>query len=789
MTDFIERDAQEVFEEEFLSFAGYNIQRRALPDVRDGIKWGARKLLHAQALGKLTYDKPFKKALKSVALATSFSYTHGDSSAYSTFIHMAKPFAMNVPLQEAKGNYGTLISSKDYSASRYVEMRGSEAASYLLKDLEKNTIIEWEDTYDMEGQFPKVLPAKGLWGLVNGCISIGTGMSCSVAPMNLRELNEALITLLWDKNAPDNKIIIMPDFPTGATLLNRDEVFESLKNGRGSACKVRATIEYNEEERCLVVKELPYSVYTNTICEELAALMETDENCGIADFADYTGEVPNLHIYLEKGARPEKVLRKLYKNTSLQSYYTINMMMLDGGKAPKLFGLREAMLAHLDHEIEVYTRSFQYDLNKIKARIHIIDGLMRAYDMIDEVIHAIKSSASSVAANQALQSLLSIDELQAKAILDLKLARLSKLDISKLRDERDTLKKEEERITAILNDETLLKREIERGLREVAEKFGNARRTKIMNVESENDEVTEVRQLQVSLTNQYNLFAAETSSLYVSRRGNAGSKLKLGKDEYVVSSITVNTNECILAFSVQGNVYSISAAQLEPNQKTSIYGLIGTKDDNEDICTIAASGNKGIATHVISVTHNGFIKKTNIAEYDSIRKTGTKAIKLDAGDYLVSAFESNNELIGIATHQGNFLMIDPKEITPIGRVSKGVCGIKLNNGDYVCAAHIIPSNTKSIVSTSTHGLIKQTGFSEFAAANRATKGARIHKIGDDDSLADFCAITDSSQVLVAASNSCIRLSVDTIPQGSRNTQGAQAIKLNSDSFVIAVTEI
>lgn len=790
MADFIIRDAQETFEEEFLSFSGYNIQRRALPDVRDGCKWGARKLLHAQMLNKLTYDKPFKKALKSVAAATSFSFTHGDSSAYATFIRMAKPFAMNVPLQEAKGNYGTLISPNDYSASRYVEMRGSEAAAYLLRDLDKDTITDWEDTYDMEGQFPKVLPAKGLWNLVNGCISIGTGMSCSVPPMNLRELNKALITLLWDKNASDDEVIVMPDFPTGATVLNKDEVFESLKIGKGSACKIRAKIDYDSKENCLIVKELPYSVYTNTICNELATLMENNENCGISNFVDFTGERPDLHIYLSKGARPEKVLRMLYKETSLQSFYTINMMMLDNGISPKLFGLREAMQAHLDHEVEVYTRGFEFDLKKCKDRIHIIDGLMAAYDMIDEVVATIKLSNSSAAASQALQSLLSIDETQAKAILDLKLARLSKLDITKLMDEKKDLEKEVARIEAILNDETLLKREIEKGLREVAEKFGDARRTKIMNVEGENDDIVEVRQLQVSLTNHYNLFAAETSSLYSQKRGSAGTKLKLDKDEYVVDSITINTDERLLAFSVQGNAYSINAADLTPNQKTSIYSLISIKDDNEDICTIAGINSSSTENaHMVFITHNGFIKKTELSEYASIHKTGTKAIKLDAGDYIVSVFKSLNEPIGLATHQGNILIIDPIDITPIGRVSRGICAIKLSDGDYVCAAHIIPSNTKSLVSVSTHGLIKQTSFDEFAVANRATKGVRLCKLGNDDSLADFCTITDGAQVLVAASNSCIKLDLETIPTSSRATMGVKALNLNSDSFVVGVVEI
>ena len=367
--NIVKKDIEEVLSTAFLEYAGYNLQRRAIPDVRDGLKWGARQLIHAQMLGKFTYNKPFKKAIKSVSQAMGFSYVHGDASAYGTFIRMAKPFVMNIPLQEAKGNYGTLIDPDDHSASRYVEMRGSEACSYLLKDLDKDTITEWEDTYDLEGKFPKVLPSKGFWNLVNGCISIGSGMSCSVPPFNLRELNNELIRLLWNKNIAIN---LLPDFPTGATILNRDEVIESLNNGNGKACKIRAKIEFDSSERCFIVKEMPYSTYTNTICKELANIMQEDENCGIKEFVDYTGQTPDLRIYLTKNANPDKVLKNLYKNTSLQTFYSINLILLDKGEKPRLFSLKEAMLAHLAHEEEVYRQGFIFDLNKIKNRLHII---------------------------------------------------------------------------------------------------------------------------------------------------------------------------------------------------------------------------------------------------------------------------------------------------------------------------------------------------------------------------------------------------------------------------------
>lgn len=784
-------DIKQIVNTSFERYAGNVILNRAICDARDILKPSARMLMYCQLnVTKNIPSKPFIKSARVVGDALGHYYEHGDSSCYSTYMRMAKPFAMRYPLEDCQGNSGTLNATNDEASMRYTELRLSELGYRLFNDIDKETITSWSTNFDNTETYPKVACSKGFYNIVNGSIGLGIAISSSIPQFNLRETNEALIKLLWDKDIPFEQIICYPDFATGATILNAEEIKQSLEKGSGAAIKMRAVANYNAEKRTITFTELPYGVYTETISGQLQALCESNPEIGIESVNDASHKVADYEIRLKKGANPEKILKILYKETSLQSYFPVNMMVLDKGRYPCVMGWRELLQAHLDHEVEVYTRGFKFDLKKCKDRIHIIDGLMAAYNMIDEVVATIKSSSSSAAASQALQSLLSIDETQAKAILDLKLARLSKLDIAKLMDEKKDLEKEVARIEAILNDETLLKREIERGLREVAEKFGDARRTKIMNVEGENDDIVEVRQLQVSLTNHYNLFAAETSSLYSQKRGSTGTKLKLDKDEYIVNSITINTDERLLAFSVQGNAYSVNATDLAPNQKTSIYSLISIKDDNEDICTIAGMGSSAVENaHMVFITHNGFIKKTEMSEYASIRKTGTKAIKLDAGDYIVSVFKSLNEPIGLATHQGNILIIDPTDIAPIGRVSRGICAIKLSDGDYVCAAHIIPSNTKSLVSVSTRGLIKQTSMDDFAVANRATKGVRLCKLGDDDSLADFCTITDGAQVLVAASNSCIKLDLEAIPTSGRATMGVKALNLNSDSFVVGVVEI
>ena len=788
MEQTIIKNMEEVLSSAFLEYAGYNLQRRAIPDARDGLKWGARQLLHAQMLGKFTYDKPFKKAIKSVSQAMGFSYVHGDASAYGTFIRMAKPFVMNVPLQETKGNYGTLINPDDHSASRYVEMRGSAAAAVLLKDLDKDTILEWEDTYDLEGKFPKVLPAKGFWNLVNGCISIGSGMSCSIPPLNLKETNEALIKLLWNPNISDEELIVFPDFPTKATILNRDEVFNSLKNGTGFACKIRARIEWDDVERCFIVKELPYSTYTNTICKELAGIINEEPEVGIIDVADYTGTEPDLRIYLKKTANPDKVLQYLYKNTSLENYFSINMTVLDKGIVPKVMGQRELFQAHLDHEELVYRRSFEFDLKKIKARIHIIEGLLKAYDVIDEVVQTIKTSASSAAANEALRNLLGIDEVQAKAILDLKLSKLSKLDINKLCNEKSDLENEAARIKAILNDINLLKKEIEKGLREVAEKFGYERRTKILNIENQEDEPMEVKSLLVNLTNQNNIFVSETSSLYSQRRGGVGNKFKLNDGEYVISTLSAESSDTMLFFSQVGNFYHYQAGAIPLEEKIPVEALFRIKS-YEKIRAITSFNPKNSKKNIIFFTKNGMMKKSLLSEYNIKRAGGMRAIDLAQNDELCSIIFVDDEKVGILTEKGQFLICETKDVRSVGRITKGVKGIKLNEGDAVVSAKVITDTTKQIVSITKNGYIKRTPLSEFSVTGRYTKGGKLQKFKDEsDWLIDFLPVEDEKEVIIVSTGASIKVKLADIALLGKNAQGNQSIKMREKDYVVGLSK-
>lgn len=782
-TNLIEQNIETVLKESFLEYAGYNLQRRAIPDVRDGLKWGARQLLHAQMLGGFTCDKPFKKAIKSVSQAMGFSYVHGDASAYGTLIRMAKPFSYRVPLQEANGNYGTLINPDDHSASRYVELRGSKVAAQVLKDLKKDTITEWEDTYDLEGQFPKVLPSKGIWLGVNGCISIGSGMACSIPPTNLKEVNEAFIKLINNPDISVDELICLPDFPTGAILLNADEVKESMKFGYGRACKIRAVIEYDKIEKCLIVKEMPYSTFTNTICNELATLMEENPNCGIKNFVDYTGIRPDLRIYLDKKANPERVLKLLYKETSLQTHFSVNMVMLDRGITPRTFGWKEMLQAHIDHEKEVYRRGFEFDLKKIEERLHIIEALLKVIEDIDRVVHLIKTSDSPSKARERLAAEYELDDVQTKAILDMKLSRLAHLEVEKLKSEKTKLENERNFIYNIINNEELFNQELIKGWREVANKFGDARRTQILNISKDDEEPTETHELLINLSNQNNIYITTVSTLYTQRRGGVGNKFKMSKGEYVIATASGTNLDTLLLFSNQGNCYHITLHDLPFEEVIPIESLTNLKN-NEQIKELVFLNKKNQKEHIIFFTKNGILKKSKLSEYNIKRKGGVKAINLDANDEIVSILFTDNEQVGMMTARGQFIMCDTKDIRAIGRAARGVKGIALNENDSLVCARVIPSDTKEFLTISEKGYIKRTSIKDFTVTMRGTKGSRIHVLNDeDDALVCFGALNVGKETIVVASNAQIKINLNEVKLLSKGAQGTKSIKLNNAKVI------
>ena len=778
---------KETLEQSFQTYAGMTIRDRAICDARDCLKPGARMSMYAQFIEKITPDKPYRKSQKSVAAAMDHFYVHGDMSLYPLFARLGKTWAMRYVLEDFQGNTGTIEESSNEAASRYTEMRLAPLAMNLFTNIEKETITKWYESYSGEEDYPAVLPSVGFYNIVNGTSGIATAISSSIPQFNLREVNEAMIKLLHDKNVSFDEIYCAPDFCTGAMLLNEAEVKESLRAGYGAACKLRSVLEYDSVNHCIIVKEIPYGVYTETIRGQLMEIIESENNPGIERFLDQSGATPLIKIFIGKKSNPDNVIRYLYKNTALQYHYAINMIMLDNGKVPKVFGWREALQAHISHEIEVYTKSYQFDLRKIAARIHIADGLLIALANIDEVVAIIKNASSPAAAGLALREKFLLDEVQTKHILDMKLSRLAKLEVKKLEDEKQKLEEEASRLHAILDDETLLKAEIEKGMRAVATKYGDARRTKVINLEKDADEEpTEIRQLQVSLTNHGNVFATEVSSLYTQRRGGVGNKFKMADGEYVIATQPVNSNEELLFFSHAGNVYHYKVANITIDQFLHVQQLAPVKDW-ERICAITSTHKKTDKPYILFFTKKGMVKKSEMSEYNVTRNVGLKALALDDGDEIVNVLFTDNEKVGIVTEGGNFLMITTEDIRPIGRVAKGVKAIKLNDGDGVASARIIPADTTMIASISGNGLFKKTGIDEFVIQGRGTKGAKIQKLNNGDWIADFYPIVKDGDILVASTHACIKLTTNDIPIFSKGALGNKSIKLNPKDNVVGIS--
>ena len=778
-----------IIEDSFQQYAGAVLQSRALVDVRDCLKPSARQIFYCLYTDKFLHSKPFKKTLKGIGSAMRM-YIHGDSSCEGVIMRAGQPFAMRYPLIEVEGSYGNLMESGNWSAPRYTSARLSALSEYLFKDIDKDTIEEWRDNYDDTEQYPVVLPTKGFFNIVNGTMGIGVGAASSIPQFNLQEVNNALIYLLKNPDASFEEIYCAPDFATGAVLLNENEIKQGLKTGYGCSCKLRSVIEYNKYERCFIVKEIPYSVYTNTICRELEEILNGEENPGIERFNDLTGSSPNIKIYLKRNANPDRLLKFLYKNTSLQSYYGINMTMLENGRFPKIFGWKELLQSHIDHEKIVYRRGFEFELNKKLARVHILDGLLICLASIDEVVQVIKKSATTAAANKSLQEKFLLDGAQAKAVLDLKLSRLAHLEVEKIENEKKKLESEIEELRTILNNEDKFNEQLINGWNEVSKKFGDSRRTQILNIENEDDEPKELRKLSINLSNLNNIYVHEVSSLYSQSRGGVGKKFKMNKGEFIISTQNGDNKSIILFFTKSGNYYHSKLADIPTGEVVPVESVCAMSSE-EEVCYMRVVDKetlKNNENNIIFFTKHGFMKKSKLSEYNVTRQTGAKALTLETNDEICSVAVTNDSRVGMLTARGQFVICETKDVRSIGRVAKGVKGIKLNEGDQLVSAKEIPNNTKEIISISKMGYTKRTPISDFSVTNRGVKGGKIHKLKDNtDELVSFLPISTETEVIVVANKTQIKIKLSDVNLLSKGAQGTKTIKITDSTSVIGMT--
>lgn len=776
-------DLKSTINESFIQYSGAVLQSRALIDVRDGLKPSARQIFYSMLTRKLTHDKPYKKTANAVGMAMADFYIHGDSSAEGVIMRAGQPFAMRYPLVDVKGNSGSLIESGNWAAMRYTESRLSKLSSILFEDIDKDTILDWRDNYDNTKQYPAVLPSKGFYNVCNGTMGIGIGMASSVPQYNLREMNKVLEHLLLNPDCSFDDIYIAPDFATGAILLNESEVKESMKKGSGFACKLRSVVDFDKKEHCFIVTQIPYGVYTNTICRELENIINGEENPGVDRFNDLTGKTALIKIYLTKRANPDKVLKYLYKNTSLQSHYSINFTMLDMGRFPKVFTWKKMLQAHIDHEKEVYRRGFEFDLKKIEDRLHIIEALLKVIASIDEVIQTIKTSESTQKARQRLMEEYLLDEIQAKAVLDIKLSRLAHLEVEKLKSEKSKLEKEREFIYNIINNEDLFNQELIKGWREVANKYGDDRRTQILDISKEDEEPKETQELLINLSNQNNIYITTVSTLYTQKRGGVGNKFKMNKGEYVVATASGTNKDTVLLFSNKGNCFHIQPGELPFEEIIPVESLINL-DSDEKIKEIVFLNKKNKKEFIIFFTKKGILKKSKLSEYNVKRKSGVKALNLDKDDEIVSILFLNEERVGMMTARGQFVICDTKNINAIGRVARGVKGITLNNNDELVCAQVVLPETKEFLSVSEKGYIKRTSVKDFTVTGRGTKGSKIHVLNDEeDKLVAFSSLTNETETIVVSSNAQIKINLKEINLLSKGAQGTKSIKLNNSKVI------
>lgn len=772
-------------EDSFSTYAAMTIQDRAIVDARDGLKPAPRQCMYAQYLEKITYKKPFKKSNKSVAAAMDHFYVHGDASCYALLTRMAKSYTMNHPLEDFDGSYGTISSGNGEAASRYTEMRLGELGALMYEGLDKECIDKWFNNYDDTEQFPSVLPSLGYYNICNGSLGIATSLSSSIPQFNLREMNEAMIKLLWNPEIDYNEIYCAPDFCVGGTILNASEVKESLRTGNGRSVILRSTVTYDEKEHCLFITEIPYGVYTKTIIGQIKNAVEEGEIIGIKKIDDLSTRKANIKIILEKDVNVTRIVKQLYKLTSVQDSYTINMIMLDNGTTPKLFGWREALNAHLEHEKKVRTKIHEFEIKKIEARINIINGLLMAIAEIDTVVALIKSSSDKNQAREKLINRFGFNEPQVEAILKMTLSRLINLEIESFKNEKEKLLTERDEHLKILGSTELLYKEIENGLRSVAQKFGRERQTRLMDLDykgkEEDAEPVEKKELLIHYTNLGNIYTQESSTLMKTRRGGRGTKIKLSNNEVIIKTINDTNFSSLLIFSNFGQMYGLSIDDLPVNAKINIAQLFEFKP-GEKPTAITSINRKQDIKYFIFITKQGMIKKTSADEYDKKRGKSIKAINLKDGDEVVNVLFMNEEKVGILTNNGNFVIIKTEDINAIGRATSGIKAIKLNENDYVIDAKLISESDKYMITLSQQGLIKKTPISEFSVCGRATKGKKISDTREQDSIVKFLTLDKDSDIIIIVKRKSIKISTTELRELSRNAIGVKAINIDDNDI-------
>ena len=791
----IERDIEAEMKTAYVDYAMSVIVSRALPDVRDGLKPVHRRILYSMYEDGITSDKPYRKCANTVGSVLGRYHPHGDSSVYDAMVRLAQDFSQRYTMIDGHGNFGS-IDGDGAAAMRYTEARMEKIAEEMLVDIEKNT-VDFMPNYDDRLQEPTVLPAKVPALLINGSSGIAVGMATNIPPHNLSEIVDGAIKVIDEDDVTNEELMSVikgPDFPTEGIILGREGIKEAYTTGRGKIT-VRAEAEIEEmtgNKRRIIVSALPYQVNKARLIENIAMLARDKRIEGISDIRDESDREHKVRMVIElkRDANAQVVLNQLYKNTQMQITFGVIMLALVDGE-PKILTLKDCLLHYIDHRKTVVLRRTKFDLDKAEARAHILEGLIIAIDNIDEVIQIIRSSYDD--AKERLMERFKLTEIQAQAILDMQLKRLSGLQREKLEEEYAELMKLIAHLKEILASEKLVYDIIKEELLEMKKKFGDERKTKIVAAEGEIDldDLIKEEQVVIALTRFGYIKRAPIDTFKSQRRGGKGITGMTTRDEDFVKEIfTASSHDTLLFFTNKGKLYRLRGYEVPEAGRTAkgtaIVNLLSL-DADEKVTAIMPIQNFAEGKYLLFATKAGLIKKTALTEYNSSRKTGLQAINLKDDDEVIGVRLTDGEdNVVLVTRKGMCITFDEKDVRSVGRVSQGVIGIRLDQDDEVIGMESIISNSKStLLAITENGFGKRTELDEYRVQIRGGKGVITYKItpktgelvgikivNDDD---DIMMITDTGTI--------IRLNVNEISVLGRSTQGVTLMRTNEGKVV------
>ena len=779
-------------ENSYIEYAMSVIVGRALPDVRDGLKPVHRRILYAMYEDNLTSDKPFKKSATCVGDVLGRYHPHGDASVYDALVRLAQDFSMRYMLVDGHGNFGS-VDGDPPAAYRYTEARLSKISNEMLRDIEKDT-VDWDPNFDESRKEPRVLPCRFPNLLVNGSSGIAVGMATNIPPHNLREVIGACICVLDDPDATLGDLmehVKGPDFPTKGIIMGRSGIRAAYATGRGRLM-VRARHEFeefNNGRTRIIITELPYQVNKRMLIKAIADQVEDKRLEGISDIRDESDRNGmRIVIELKRDANPQVVLNRLFAQTQLQTTFAINMLALvENQRQPKILSLRHIIDEYLKFQEEIIIRRTRFDLKKAQERAHLLEGLLIAQDNIDEVIKIIRSSYDN--AKENLMQRFGLDDVQAQAILDMRLKALQGLDREKLQTEYKELEEKIAYFLRILSDESLVKSILKEELTAIADKFGDDRKTEIQDVEDELDieDLIEEEQCVFTLTENGYIKRTPVSEYAAQSKGGMGKKgITTREEDTVVDVFTASTHDYILFFTDTGKVYRKKGYQIPESGKAAkgvnIVNIlqVETGERVQAMLHFRETGDEEL--YLFMTTRNGTVKRLEVSALKNLRNNGIRALTLDEGDQLISVTETRgHDRMLIATHDGQAVCFDETDVRAMGRTAVGVRGIRLREGDYVIGAARADAD-KTVLSITENGYGKRTPIEEYRITNRGGMGIRNYMVTDKTGPVVGMKVVDGTEdlLLVTTAGILIRTPVENIRVAGRATQGVIVMRFKEE---------